>query len=348
MLVGTIRYSLERRQFGPKNKPEILLLDYLSHQKRLLPLVARTYAFSIGMSHLKDIVDSKNIDQKQLHVLAAGVKAFLTWHLVNVGNVTRQACGGQGFRTENLVGKIKNDGDVGTTFEGDNTVLTQQVAASLLKEFQAQFARGKLVAGLFNYYSQEISVRVKDRNPVTKKRRKPAHLLSKRFSLRAFQFREKRAIRNLALRLRRCMKTGMEFFYAWNECLDLVNVVAFSYVENFLLKQFCDMVSVCDEQGDAGEKVKMLLKKVRQLYSLDSIEKDLGFFLTEKYFSPRKAEGISVLINSLCKELRPFSALLGDGMMIPKEVLGPIGTSTWIQTNIMNCGEQESPLTSTE
>lgn len=39
----------------------------------------------------------------------------------------REACGGQGLKTENRVGHLKGEFDVQSTFEGDNNVLMQQV-----------------------------------------------------------------------------------------------------------------------------------------------------------------------------------------------------------------------------
>lgn len=39
----------------------------------------------------------------------------------------REACGGQGLKTDNRVGQLKAEYDVQLTFEGDNNVLMQQV-----------------------------------------------------------------------------------------------------------------------------------------------------------------------------------------------------------------------------
>lgn len=41
----------------------------------------------------------------------------------------REACGGQGFLAANKIGPLKSDMDVDVTFEGDNTVMMQQVGA---------------------------------------------------------------------------------------------------------------------------------------------------------------------------------------------------------------------------
>ncbi|MGH8860316.1 MAG: acyl-CoA dehydrogenase family protein, partial [Jatrophihabitantaceae bacterium] len=43
-LTIAVRRALERRQFGPPGRPEALLLDYRTHQRRLLPALATTYA----------------------------------------------------------------------------------------------------------------------------------------------------------------------------------------------------------------------------------------------------------------------------------------------------------------
>lgn len=44
----------------------------------------------------------------------------------------REACGGQGLKTENRIGNLKGEYDVQSTFEGDNNVLMQQVVPSIL------------------------------------------------------------------------------------------------------------------------------------------------------------------------------------------------------------------------
>jgi acyl-CoA oxidase len=43
-----IRYAAQRPQFGDK-----LILDYLTHQRRLLPGLAATYALQLYIKHLK-------------------------------------------------------------------------------------------------------------------------------------------------------------------------------------------------------------------------------------------------------------------------------------------------------
>ena len=51
----------------------------------------------------------------------------------------REACGGAGYLAENRLRRPAADTEVFTTFEGDNTVLLQLVARSLLTDYQEEF-----------------------------------------------------------------------------------------------------------------------------------------------------------------------------------------------------------------
>ena len=56
-----VRYGLQRRQFTAPDRPDgIVLLDYLTHQRRLLPAVARSYALGFAQNELtKALVRSR-------------------------------------------------------------------------------------------------------------------------------------------------------------------------------------------------------------------------------------------------------------------------------------------------
>ena len=59
--------------------------------------------------------------------------------LQNLIQACREACGGAGYLAENRLAGLKADTDVFTTFEGDNTILLQLVAKSLLTGFRDEF-----------------------------------------------------------------------------------------------------------------------------------------------------------------------------------------------------------------
>ena len=132
--IGTsiaIRYALLRPQFGDTN-----IMSYVTHQTRLLPSLADAYALHLGMGHLKNFAFSgapaTPETGKQLHVMSAGLKAASTWSKVEGLQKCRECCGGQGFLAINKIGPMAVDTNVDATFEGDNTVMMQQVAKALV------------------------------------------------------------------------------------------------------------------------------------------------------------------------------------------------------------------------
>ncbi len=149
-LALAIRYGDTRRQFAdPATGEEVVVLDYLVHQRKLLPALATTYALHFAQGDLvSDMHDLQTPGshpdeqrQRDLETRAAGIKAVGTWHATATIQTCREACGGAGYLAENLLPQLKADTDVFTTFEGDNTVLLQLVAKTLLSDYGRRIGR---------------------------------------------------------------------------------------------------------------------------------------------------------------------------------------------------------------
>ena len=96
-LTIAVRYADERRQFGPPDGgEEALLLDYRTHQRRLLPALATTYALHFAQEELVSDLhrcfsgddECPERERRELETHAAGIKALATWH----ATATIQAC----------------------------------------------------------------------------------------------------------------------------------------------------------------------------------------------------------------------------------------------------------------
>ncbi|MEO5800601.1 MAG: acyl-CoA dehydrogenase family protein, partial [Gemmatimonadales bacterium] len=125
-LTIAVRYGNRRRQFGEEGKAETLLLDYRTHQRRLLPALATAVVLDLALSRLVDrFVARTEGEGRELEGLAAGLKAYASWAAQEAITDSRECCGGQGYLAINRIAVLRGDIDVWTTFEGDNTVLMQ-------------------------------------------------------------------------------------------------------------------------------------------------------------------------------------------------------------------------------
>src|SRR4051812_6038403 len=51
-LTIAIKYGDTRKQFGPEGAAEVPVLNYRTHQRRLMPLLANTYALHFSLQYL--------------------------------------------------------------------------------------------------------------------------------------------------------------------------------------------------------------------------------------------------------------------------------------------------------
>ena len=315
-LAIAIKYADQRRQFGPDHAPEVPILNYRTHQRRLMPLLATVYAQHFALQYLTQRFLNRTEDQMQeIEALAAGLKAFTTWNTTHTLQECREACGGKGYLAENRISALKNDTDVYTTFEGDNTVLMQLVAKSRLTEFKHEFSNINLF-GILNYVVSQARTTLTELNPLVVRKTDESHLMDPEFHLSAFQYRERDILTSAARRLKKHLDSGMDSFDAFNQTqYHLVNV-GHAFVERVVLEQFIAQV---ERTGDAQSRA--ILKKLCALFALSQIEKNKGWYLEHGYMEGVKTKAIRKLINKLCWEVRQDAVPLVEAFAIPDSCL---------------------------
>jgi len=320
-LTIAVRYSDRRRQFGPAGAQEVLILDYLTHQRRLLPYVATAYALDFGLKYLTErFVGGSEDDQREVEALAAGFKAYATWMNRDALVEAREACGGRGYMAENRFADLKADTDVYCTFEGDNTVLYQLLVKSLLSEYKRQFEDARPFT-MLKFVAKRAADAVGEPSPVAARTTDAEHLRGASFQLDAMRYRERRLVGSLARRLRHRLSDDMDSFFAFIEVQDHMLAAARAHVERLLLETFVDAVEAC---GDPP--ARDALDRQRSLFGLWRIETDRAWFLEAGYVTAAKSRAIREQVNELCGEIRPEATALVDAFGIPDAVLAaPIG-----------------------
>ncbi|MEO6084395.1 MAG: acyl-CoA dehydrogenase [Umezawaea sp.] len=328
-LALAIRYGEARRQFTRPDGDEVVVLDYLAHQRKLLPALATSYALHFAqeelVSALHDVGDDRA--QRELESRAAGIKAVATWHATATVQACREACGGAGYLAENLLPQIKADTDVFTTFEGDNTVLLQLVAKGLLTSYRDHV--GDLDAlGMARFVADQFVGVVIER---TAARSIIARLVSgggdglleRGWQVRQFEFRETHVLEGLARRLRRAGTGEQDPFSTFNDAQDHVLHAARAHIDRVVLEAFVAAVDRCPDPATT-----VLLDQVCDLYALSVIEADRAWFLEHGRLTPARSKDVSRAVNELCGQLRPHARALVDAFAIPEPWLAAPITRT--------------------
>ncbi len=330
-----VTYADRRRQFAADDEPEMLLLDYGQHQRRLLPLLARTYALHFAQEVLVEelaAVFNGHTDEddmrRALESRAAGTKALATWHATRTIQECREACGGAGYMSRNRFAALKADTDVFTTFEGDNTVLMQLVAKGLLTGYSSDFqdldqlGMVRFVTDLAvetvieRTQAHKLFTRLKDLLPGGDEWSQEAGLLDPNFQQAMLQFREEHMVSGVARRLKRGVDDGMDPAAVFSAVQDHVIATAHAHVERLVLDAFIDKVAALP---DSDEKVALGL--LVDLHALSVIEADRAWFMEHGRLSIQRSKAITREINDLCRKIRPLAGVLVDAFGIPAEVL---------------------------
>ncbi|TDW51935.1 acyl-coenzyme A oxidase [Flavobacterium sp. 270] len=322
-LTIAIRYSDQRRQFGPEGGSEVPILNYRMHQRRLLPHLAKTYAVHFALQYLTSrFLNRTEAEMQEIEALAAGMKSYSTWSTRDILQECREACGGKGYLSENRIDALKNDTEIYTTFEGDNTVLMQLTAKNRLSEFRKAFGEmGSL--GIINYVYENAKTAIAEKNPIATRKTDDEHLLDSEFHLQAFIHREKTILASAAKRIKKLVDGGLEPYDAFNVVQHQMIDVSQAYLERIVLEQFQKAIETVEDQ-----EVKSVLKRLNQLYALAQIEKNKAWYLEDGYMEAVKTKAIRKMVNQLCWDIRPDAVALVNAFDIPESCISaPIATA---------------------
>ena len=326
-----VRYALQRKQFKAAGEDrEVPIMDYLVHQRRLLPHLAHSYALQFAQNELVSAMHDQQtaavLDleaQRDIETRAAGLKAISTWHASAAIQEAREACGGAGYLAENRLVELRADTDVFTTFEGDNHVLLQLVAKHLLTEYNddiKSMSPFEWVRFATNFAGERVSRRTAAGQIIqrlldnSEDNDVEGSLFNRGTQAKMFSDREQYLLSSLARRLQSRAKT-MSAFDAFNSVQDHVMHTARAHIDRTVLEAFIAGIDRCEDAHARG-----ILEMLCDLYALSVIEADKAFFLEHRLLSTERARAVNNGINERCRNLRPHAQTLVDAFGIPEQL----------------------------
>lgn len=325
------RYALKRKQFRrPSIGDEVLLMEYQLHQRKLLPEIARAYAFGFAqneiaqqMQRVADAVEPDAIAARELETRAAGMKMMQTRWANDTIQVCREACGGAGYMSENAITLLRQDVDIFATFEGDNTPLALLVAKALLLEYKATWGdlnlrdtAQKTAALVGSTIMERTTARATiERLVATAKRKSESEQLRARgWHMQMFDFRERHIVEGLAQRMRAAGKVAAEKqFDAINALQHHMLTAARAHMDRVILEAFIAGIEACED-----DYIRSLLIKLCDLYALSTIEEHRAWFMEHDGFDAKRSKAVIAAVDDLCQELVGKTREYVEGLGVPE------------------------------
>ncbi|GMT02811.1 hypothetical protein PENTCL1PPCAC_24985, partial [Pristionchus entomophagus] len=276
-----IRYSAVRRQ-GEINEGagEVQVIDYRTQQFRLLPQLARAFAFLFAAYEIKTLymlvteqIGTGNSDMlPELHAVSSGLKSVVSWETAQGIEQLRLACGGHGYSRASAFPDIYTYAVGGCTYEGENIVMLLQVASQ---------DSGKARIRSWKQCTDEDIIH--DFEAVARRM-----IFSSYDRLKSFE-------------------TTMTKKEAWNKCsIDLCKT-ARMHVKLYLVKVFLRRVSACEDAA-----CKKVMHTLATLYAFDLISGAAGYFMKGGFMSELQSELVQSDLYEMLEVLRPESVALAD------------------------------------
>jgi len=327
------RYTSIRRQFQDRDAPsdahgENQVLNYTMVQFRLLPLLAATFALHFTgkamMALYNENQKKMNSDVNKtdtsrgpgpeethsgsdlladLHATSCGLKALGSTTAAEGLEVCRRACGGHGYSSFSGIGSWYADYLPTTTWEGDNYMLTQQVARYLLKS-----ARAVLKGNAPNNDTSKIFTTF-----LAKQDMGAAFdiLGSDSDLVDAFAWRTS-FLTFEALKHRDVEKNS------WNSLLVDFWRLSTAHSQYLVVKNFYDALQSESLRYELDSTTIDILHKLFRLYALNTLEKEASEFYSSSAVTVRQIQlARTKSVMKLLEEIRPHALSLVDAWQFP-------------------------------
>lgn len=328
-----VRYSLARKQFPGVDGKETTIMDYGRHQRRLIPLIARTYAQIFThqelLNQFHSVFTGENDTEEtrsDLETVSAASKALSSWYALDTIQQCREACGGQGFMAEHRLTGLRADLDVYATFEGDNNVMLQLVAKRLLSDYGkafkspdfgtlAQYVAGQVGEATINRGGlRGLAQQITDFGSTA---RSVGFVKEEAHQHQLLTDRVHTTIASIANKLKGAGSDKEKQAELFNRYQNDLIAAARAHGELIMWEAFTSALKAVKD----ADSLK-ILTWLRDLYGFTLLEENLSWYLINGRLSGSRAEAITEYIDSrLLPRLRPHVEALVDAFLLPPELV---------------------------
>ncbi|KAK4872215.1 hypothetical protein RN001_016339 [Aquatica leii] len=311
-VIIAIRYSCVRRQSQPKpDEPEPQILDYITQQYKLFPLISTYYAFRYSATWLWDMYNNVSseleagmLDQlPELHALACCLKAISSTDAALGIEMCRLACGGHGYMMSSNLPTTYGLVTAMCTYEGENTVLLLQTARFLMKAWQIKVDGQKLTPTV--EYLQSARDTVYQRN---------VHWI-----ISTLQYVAARKIELAWQHMNERIQKGISSEDAWNQTSIELTAAAEAHGRAFIVSMYCTTME--DIKKTVSKPLRLVLIQLLDLYGITTAFKCLGDILRFTKATGADIEDLQLWLEELLTLLRPNAVGLVDSFDVRDEVL---------------------------
>ena len=315
------RYLTVRRQFNNPTQRndadlnpglETQVINYPMVQNRLFPMIAQAYAlFAAGSEMMGKYISlmtgmsSGNIDAlAEVHAISSALKSYCTTIAAAGAEECRKLMGGHGYSHFTGLSHMFAMIVPSNTYEGDNYVLTQQMARYLLKEIKTARATPDKVTPFSRYLLLGLN---RDQfSRASCKVAQDSDWLKPELQLAAFEHRCAR----LAFELNDAIEAG-EGRDNWSDHNIECYRISHAHAQYVMALWFTESVQEAqDPESDEDRRAQpgsiTALKKLLNLHALSIIQTNLADFCEDAYFSPAHCQSlrrqVKVLVASLADD----------------------------------------------
>ena len=336
------RYCSVRRQFKDRDAPssqgpETQVLDYKMVQIRLLTLLSATFALHFtgkGMMELyqtnqakaQSTGDKVKPDEgagrgagpeethsgsdllADLHATSCGLKSLASSIAAEGLEVCRRACGGHGYSSFSGIGPFYADYLPTTTWEGDNYMLTQQVARYLLKS-----ARSVLQNEPVHNDTTRVLRHFLDRQDMGA----AFDVLNASLHEGGNALVEAFAWRTAFLTFE-ALKRRDEQKMAWNELLVDFYRLSKAHSQYLMIRSFHETLTSYETRQSLGSSGLAILTDLFRLFALHTLESEASEFFTSSALTVRQIQlARTQHVPALLARVRPHAVRLVDSWDFP-------------------------------